>query len=139
MRQKTLFYILLILAIVVGTDGFVSSGRPSTLLVSTSSLGVGPLQKISNKQEYNKVVEGLMFTRGISRQEAEREYDSYLDNPNNYALQKVFNICGHGQRGLCESTFSIFLTDGNFAFDSSSYFLTICRERIITNRWGIKV
>lgn len=29
-----------------------------------------------------------MFTRGIAREEAEKEYNAYLDNPNNYALQK---------------------------------------------------
>merc|ERR1712194_17538 len=54
----------------------------------STRLGIGPLQKTTNRQEYNKVVDGLMFTRGITREEAEKEYNAYLDNPNNYALQK---------------------------------------------------
>lgn len=55
---------------------------------SSSALFVGPLQKFTNKNEYNRVVEGLMLTQGISREQAEKEYDAYLDNPNNYALNK---------------------------------------------------
>eukprot|EP00536_Pseudo-nitzschia_multiseries_P018189 jgi/Psemu1/228076/e_gw1.2241.6.1 len=48
----------------------------------------GPLQKFSNRQEYNKVIDNLMYTRGITREEAEKEYDAYLNNPNDYALNK---------------------------------------------------
>mmetsp|Transcript_6660 Transcript_6660/g.19199 ORF Transcript_6660/g.19199 Transcript_6660/m.19199 type:complete len:99 (-) Transcript_6660:2407-2703(-) len=29
-----------------------------------------------------------MYTRGITREEAEKEYDAYLNNPNDYALNK---------------------------------------------------
>ena len=49
---------------------------------------IGPLQKTTNRQEYDKVVDGLMFAQGITKKEAEKEYNAYLDNPNNYALQK---------------------------------------------------
>jgi len=49
----------------------------------------GPLQKTTNRQEYNKVVDNLMFSQGITRKEAEKEYNAYLENPNNYALNKV--------------------------------------------------
>lgn len=49
----------------------------------------GPLQKLTNRKEYNNVVDGLMFTKGITREEAEMEYDAYLQNPNDYALNKV--------------------------------------------------
>ncbi len=49
----------------------------------------GPLQKLTNRNEYNKVVDGLMYTKGISRAEAEKEYDAFLQNPNDYALNKV--------------------------------------------------
>lgn len=48
----------------------------------------GPLQKFSNPKEYNRVVENLMFTQGIDRKQAEKEYDAYLNNPNDYALNK---------------------------------------------------
>ena len=30
-----------------------------------------------------------MFSQGITRKEAEKEYNAYLENPNNYALNKV--------------------------------------------------
>mmetsp|Transcript_197 Transcript_197/g.502 ORF Transcript_197/g.502 Transcript_197/m.502 type:complete len:159 (-) Transcript_197:2241-2717(-) len=55
---------------------------------SSTSLGIGPLQKATNRKEYNKVVDGLMLTRGITREEAEKEYDTFLNNPNDYALNK---------------------------------------------------
>ena len=29
-----------------------------------------------------------MFAQNLARKEAEKEYNAYLDNPNNYALQK---------------------------------------------------
>jgi len=60
----------------------------SSFSLTINAIESGPLQKTTNRQEYNKVVDGLMFTRGITREEAEKEYDAYLDNPNNYALQK---------------------------------------------------
>ena len=56
---------------------------------STTRLAVGPLQKLTNKKEYNTVVEGLMRNKGYTREQAEKEYNMYLDNPNDYALQKV--------------------------------------------------
>lgn len=56
--------------------------RPST------SLQVGPLQKLTNRNEYEKVVSGLMTTKGLTREQAEKEYNAYLENPNDYALQK---------------------------------------------------
>lgn len=89
MKQKSLFCILMAFAHLFCANGFGGFNKPSTSFVSKSSLSVGPLQKFTNKQEYNKVVDGLMFTQGITREEAEKEYDAYLDNPNNYALQKV--------------------------------------------------
>ena len=33
-----------------------------------------------------------MFTKGLSREEAEKEYNAYLQNPNDYALNKVSSI-----------------------------------------------
>ena len=50
---------------------------------------IGPLQKATNRKEYNRVVDGLMLTKGITREEAEKEYNAFLQNPNDYALNKV--------------------------------------------------
>ena len=69
-------------------SAFTGQGLPSKF-VSKSSLSVGPLQKLTNKGEYEKVVSGLMQTKGYTREQAEKEYNSYLNNPNDYALQKV--------------------------------------------------
>ena len=66
-----------------------SGGIPSRSFASKSALHVGPLKKIMNKDEYDKVVAGLMKKNGYSREEAEKEYNSYLSNPNDYALAKV--------------------------------------------------
>ena len=30
-----------------------------------------------------------MKTKGMTREEAEKDYNAYLENPNNYALNKV--------------------------------------------------
>jgi hypothetical protein len=49
----------------------------------------GPFQKLTKSKEYNQVVENLMYTQGITREQAEEEYNAYLDNPNDYALNKV--------------------------------------------------
>jgi len=75
----------------VAVEGFVGkagNGLTRSLAPSNSRLNAGPLQKFSNPKEYNKVVENLMFTQGIDRKQAEKEYDAYLNNPNDYALNK---------------------------------------------------
>mmetsp|Transcript_16947 Transcript_16947/g.16990 ORF Transcript_16947/g.16990 Transcript_16947/m.16990 type:complete len:161 (-) Transcript_16947:1639-2121(-) len=69
-------------------DVYAFAGKSVLKKSKSTRLGIGSLQKTTNRQEYNKVVDGLMFTRGITREEAEKEYNAYLDNPNNYALQK---------------------------------------------------
>lgn len=71
------------------TQAFVGNGPSTRASVrSNSRLNIGPLQKTTNRKEYNKVIDGLMFTKGITREEAEKEYNAYLDNPNEYALNK---------------------------------------------------
>jgi len=87
MMNKSLFLILAALAPFLGS-AFMGAGAPRSF-VSKTSLSVGPLQKLTNKNEYNKVVEGLMQTKSLTREQAEKEYNSYLENPNDYALQKV--------------------------------------------------
>jgi len=73
----------------IGTEGFVAKSRSTrSAVVPSSRLNAGPLQKFSNPQEYNKVIDNLMFTQGITRKEAIKEYDAYLNNPNDYALNK---------------------------------------------------
>jgi hypothetical protein len=72
-------------------SAFVSSNSRPTLAPQTStSLFIGgPINKLTRGKDYEKTVEGLMKTKGYSREKAEKEYSSYLDDPNNYALQKV--------------------------------------------------
>lgn len=64
------------------------SSRSAFRRVSTTAVEVGPLQKLINKDDYEKTVENIMNVKGLSREEAEKEYNQYLDNPNDYALQK---------------------------------------------------
>lgn len=52
----------------------------------TTALKFGPFGGKSD--EYNKVVQNIMKTKGLSEEEAKRDYDAYLENPNNYALNK---------------------------------------------------
>lgn len=87
MTNKSLLFILFALGPLL-CSAFMGGGI-SRSFVSTTSLSVGPLQKLTNKKEYNKVVENLMQTNGLTREQAEKEYNSYLENPNDYALQKV--------------------------------------------------
>jgi len=87
MMNKSLFLILAALGPFL-CSAFVGQGFPRSF-TSKTSLNVGPLQKLTNKNEYNKIVEGLMKTKGYTREQAEKEYNSYLENPNDYALQKV--------------------------------------------------
>jgi len=84
-KQHLFFFIFLVFACYSFDVGaFVGK----SIMKKSTQLGIGPLQKTTNRQEYNKVVDGLMYTRGITREEAEKEYNAYLDNPNNYALEK---------------------------------------------------
>ena len=89
MMKSTLFLVVIFAPFMA--SAFMGQGLPRSF-ASKSSLSVGPLQKLTNKDEYNKVVEGLMSTKGLTREQAEKEYNSYLENPNDYALQKV---CPH--------------------------------------------
>lgn len=85
--SKNLFLVLVVFGPFL-CSAFMGEGIPRSF-VSRTTLSVGPLQKLTNKNEYNKVVEGLMQTKGLTREQAEKEYNAYLDNPNDYALQKV--------------------------------------------------
>jgi hypothetical protein len=88
---------MLVISFVVAPKSFKLIRKTST------SLNVGPLQKLTNSKEYNKVVNGLMNTKGYTREQAEKEYNAYLDNPNDYALQKVggtvplSSVCGRAR------------------------------------------
>jgi hypothetical protein len=75
MRNSLL--VLFFLALVGHASAFVSRTlRSSFPIVVNSRLFIFPsLQKFTDKGEYNKVVDGLMVTQGISREQAEKEYD----------------------------------------------------------------
>jgi len=49
------------------------------------------IMKKAKGKEYNKVVDGIMKSKGMTRTEAEKDYNLYLDNPTNYALTKGEN------------------------------------------------
>ena len=85
--QKSILFVLIAFAPFLSL-AFTGQGLARSF-VSKSSLSLGPLQKLANKGDYNKIVEGLMQTKGYTREQAEKEYNAYLDNPNDYALQKV--------------------------------------------------
>jgi hypothetical protein len=74
-------------------SGFVGQNVPRSFVTSSTSLSVGPLQKLVNNKEYEKTVQGLMQTKGYTREQAEKEYSKYLENPTNYALEKVCILC----------------------------------------------
>eukprot|EP00525_Craspedostauros_australis_P005265 CAMPEP_0198116280 /NCGR_PEP_ID=MMETSP1442-20131203/10950_1 /TAXON_ID= /ORGANISM="Craspedostauros australis, Strain CCMP3328" /LENGTH=163 /DNA_ID=CAMNT_0043774057 /DNA_START=107 /DNA_END=598 /DNA_ORIENTATION=- len=68
-----------------GNTNFVQKAFIST---TSTSLNIGPLQKLTNKKEYEATVNNLMKTKGYTREQAEKEYNQFLENPNNYALEK---------------------------------------------------
>jgi hypothetical protein len=87
MMKKSILLILAAFGPLLAS-AFVGQGAPRSF-VSKSSLSVGPLKKLTNKDEYTKVVNQLMQTKGFTREQAEKDYNSYLENPNDYALMKV--------------------------------------------------
>jgi len=84
--MKTPLVILLVAIVPAFTAAFIS--QPSRVFFATS-LQAGPFDKFVNREEYDKTVEGrLMLTKGLTREEAQKDYDTYLENPTNYALTK---------------------------------------------------
>lgn len=65
---------LLISVVVKFSSAFVGRNSPQPLISSRLFI-IPSLQKFTDKGEYNKVVEGLMLTQGITREQAEKEYD----------------------------------------------------------------
>lgn len=47
------------------------------------------MQKLTQPDKYNKVIENKMALEGVTREQAEKDYNAYLENPNDYALNKV--------------------------------------------------
>ena len=89
--KTTRFWLAIATAFAVASSSAFTT-RPvfsTTSTVTKTSLFIGPLQKIANKKEYDKTVAGLMKTKGLTREQAEKDYNEYLDNPTNYALNKV--------------------------------------------------
>jgi len=98
MHQTFLTAILLLvvayLASAVGA--FAPSGALSVTTPSTSTslhmAQMGPVaraKKMANPKEYNRIVEQKMEMEGLTRQQAEAEYNQFLENPPfYYALDK---------------------------------------------------
>mmetsp|Transcript_19995 Transcript_19995/g.29428 ORF Transcript_19995/g.29428 Transcript_19995/m.29428 type:complete len:170 (-) Transcript_19995:160-669(-) len=86
--MKQTLFLLAAFAITI-SDAFTSRSRlvPNVFArTSTTSLNMaGPLIK---GKDYENVVQGIMNTKGMTREEAEKDYNTYLENPNNYALMK---------------------------------------------------
>lgn len=79
--------LLFLVALPFLSTAFVGQGLPRSS-VSKTSLSIGPLQRLTNKKDYEKTITGLMQAKGYTREQAEKEYNAYLDNPTNYALNK---------------------------------------------------
>ena len=71
---------------------FTSSHRSELCKLSAMKQPVGPLarlKKASDPDDYNRVVEQKMKKTGMSREEAEADYNAFLENPPfYYALEK---------------------------------------------------
>jgi hypothetical protein len=93
MKTTTTTTLLFLLAFLGLTSGFMVQPAMSSSKVapSTTALSIGPLAKLANKDDYDEKVNNLMRLKGFSREVAEQEYDAYLDNPTNYALNKGKN------------------------------------------------
>jgi len=88
--NKVLLFFLAVCAPSVITA--FSGIQHQSFLISASSQAAGTstsLNAFFKGKEYNKVVENLMLTKGLTREEAEQDYNAYLENPTNYALSKV--------------------------------------------------
>lgn len=67
-----------------------STTRPSTTSLSMAQMGpVARAKKMIDPKEYNRIVEQKMAQEGLTRQQAEAEYNQFLENPPfYYALDK---------------------------------------------------
>ena len=90
--------ILLLIALVVPTYGFCGVGPSSKFLRSKTHLQMSMIPPAFKGKDYDRVVENIMRTKGLTREEAEKDYNDYLDNPNNYALNKVSELAKHERR-----------------------------------------
>lgn len=81
-------FVVLLLTVVNLSSAFTVPTRnnPGRSLASSSRLHMVP--PLFKGKDYDKVVTGLMRTKGLTREEAEADYNAYLENPNNYALNK---------------------------------------------------
>ena len=91
---------LLAIGVLPSADAFVpsirqqssstsSSTRPSTSLSMAQMGPVARAKKLMDPKEYNRIVEQKMAQEGLTRQQAEAEYNQFLENPPfYYALDK---------------------------------------------------
>ena len=70
----------------------LSASTPTTTSTSLHMAQMGPVaraKKMANPKEYNRIVEQKMEMEGLTRQQAEAEYNQFLENPPfYYALDK---------------------------------------------------
>jgi hypothetical protein len=122
MMHKSVLLILVALAPTLAS-AFMGGQTRSFAGRTSTSLNIGPLKKITNKAEYEQTVNNLMRQNGYSREQAEKEYNAFLDNPNDYALQKV--------------SVEVFLRSILFQLDPYyATFLKSCRVKCITAVWA---
>eukprot|EP00545_Synedropsis_sp_CCMP1620_P012276 CAMPEP_0119013806 /NCGR_PEP_ID=MMETSP1176-20130426/9007_1 /TAXON_ID=265551 /ORGANISM="Synedropsis recta cf, Strain CCMP1620" /LENGTH=172 /DNA_ID=CAMNT_0006966925 /DNA_START=35 /DNA_END=553 /DNA_ORIENTATION=+ len=92
--------LVLLLAFVAPTFAFLAGGNFGHSYYAATSMAarscrtntrlylLGPISKMAQGKEYKKVVETYMKEKGLTRAEAEKEYDKYLENPNDFMLSK---------------------------------------------------
>lgn len=140
MKNFSIFFAFAIIACqCLSVEAFLGQKGPAARspIESNTRLGVGPLQKLTNRAEYNKVVDGLMFTKGLSREEAEKEYDAYLNNPNDYALNKV-SLCKLWSSTRTKAISMVVLTSLVLALLINRILFQL-RGKLTTSLWDTKV
>lgn len=79
-----------------------SSTRPSTSLSMAQMGPVARAKKMMDPKEYNRIVEQKMAREGLTRQQAEAEYNQFLENPPfYYALDKKADCTCRRQEVVC--------------------------------------
>ena len=85
--SKTILLFLFAVAATSMTSAFTAVQPVSpTFTSSTTSTSLNAFFK---GKDYDRVVKGIMSSKGLTREQAEKDYNAYLENPTNYALNKV--------------------------------------------------
>lgn len=100
------FFIYSIISTVTGISAFVHNSRydtssyhikssSSTMILHATPIGpMARLKKMQDPEEYNRVIEQKMKRSKMTREEAEADYNQFLENPPfYYALEKKVRRC----------------------------------------------